>query len=396
MAVARDRLALHRAGRSGSGGGPRCRAGRGHARSGRAVRPAPRRGGSIGPDWPPARRGAASVSISRPGRVHPAAPPVFRGRRALDRCAGTRPGHQPRPRRAGRRAATAGLLLTIDGDPPRTFPPPRAPRRSGATPRGAPRVRTDFLSAPSDRLDRDTGFGTPARNTSPRRQPENLADGLAAGRRSGRRRAAGHAIAALDARWVFLADKAVAGQEERLRRFAAVLRALPAWPAVPLNAQADPNSKPFGVAVRRMSDDAQTFLEIANDSPYPIRLAGVLDAPGSAPVEDLGRGLRLSPVAGGGRSQPGSRPAPLRRRGDPGRGAARSALRGDALSVRSRADDHAVAIQRAVGPTGASQSRPGRDPCRTGESGFRARSGLAAVTVETVARPSTSKSNTRP
>ena len=50
-----------------------------------------------------------------------------------------------------------------------------------------------------------------------------------------------------------------------------------------------------------MSDDAQTFLEIANDSPYPIRLAGLLDAPGSASVEDLGRGLRLSPApeAGG-------------------------------------------------------------------------------------------------
>jgi len=52
-----------------------------------------------------------------------------------------------------------------------------------------------------------------------------------------------------------------------------------------------------------MSDDAQTFLEIANDSPYPIRLAGLLDAPASAPVDDLGRGLRLSPApASGGRS----------------------------------------------------------------------------------------------
>ena len=106
----------------------------------------------------------------------------------------------------------------------------------------------------------------------------------------------GHAIAALDARWVFLAQKAVGGQEERLRRFAAVLRALPAWPATSARFQADPNPKPFGVTVRRMGDDAQTFLEIANDSPYPIRLAGLLDAAGSAPVEDLGRGLRFSPA----------------------------------------------------------------------------------------------------
>ena len=108
-------------------------------------------------------------------------------------------------------------------------------------------------------------------------------------------------MAALDARWLFLAEKAVAGHEERLRRFAGVLRALPAWPAVPSGVQEDPIPRPFGVAVRSMNDGVQTFLEIANDSPYPLRLAGVLDAPASAVVEDLGRGLRLSPVpeAGG-------------------------------------------------------------------------------------------------
>ena len=72
------------------------------------VRPVPRRGGSIGPDWPPARRGAASGSISKPGRAAPGAPPVLRGVVALDRCAGARPGHQPRPRRAGRRPGHNG------------------------------------------------------------------------------------------------------------------------------------------------------------------------------------------------------------------------------------------------------------------------------------------------
>ena len=39
----------------------------------------------------------------------------------------------------------------------------------------------------------------------------------------------GHSLAALDAHWVFLTGKVAAGQEERLRRFAGVLRALPAW-----------------------------------------------------------------------------------------------------------------------------------------------------------------------
>ena len=43
----------------------------------------------------------------------------------------------------------------------------------------------------------------------------------------------GHALAALDAQWVILAVPAIAGQEERLRKFASVLRALPAWPAQP-------------------------------------------------------------------------------------------------------------------------------------------------------------------
>jgi hypothetical protein len=105
----------------------------------------------------------------------------------------------------------------------------------------------------------------------------------------------GHSLAALDARWIFVAGKAAAGHEERIRRFAAVLRALPAWPATTMATQGDSNPKAFGIAVRSMGDDAQTFLEIANDSPYPIRLATVLAAPSSAIVDDLGRGLRLLP-----------------------------------------------------------------------------------------------------
>jgi hypothetical protein len=110
----------------------------------------------------------------------------------------------------------------------------------------------------------------------------------------------GHSVAALDAHWVFLTGKVAAGQEERLRRFAGVLRALPAWAPVSTSPQADGDPKSFGITVRAMSDDVQTYLAIANDSPYPIRLASVLGASGSAPVDDLGRGVRLSPVAEAG------------------------------------------------------------------------------------------------
>ena len=102
----------------------------------------------------------------------------------------------------------------------------------------------------------------------------------------------GHALAALDAQWVFLAEKAASGQEERLRNFARVLRALPVKEAPALLA-ADGLTKAFGVVVRSIDDGPQSFLEIANNSPYPVRLAGRVDLPAAAQIEDLGRGLRL-------------------------------------------------------------------------------------------------------
>ena len=92
--------------------------------------------------------------------------------------------------------------------------------------------------------------------------------------------------------------------------------------------------------------------------------------PASAPVEDLGRGLRLSPVPEAGGRNLVLDLLPYGVAGDPGRGAARATLVGDALSVRSRVNDHAVAIQRAVGPTGTSQPWAGNDVGRTAESGF--------------------------
>jgi hypothetical protein len=106
----------------------------------------------------------------------------------------------------------------------------------------------------------------------------------------------GHALAALDARWIVLAATVAAGQEERIRRFARVFRALPAAPVVepPLDHQ------PFGIAVRPLRSGSNTYLEMANDTPYPIRLETVLGGSTSAPVDDLGRGLRLTPETTGG------------------------------------------------------------------------------------------------
>jgi hypothetical protein len=104
----------------------------------------------------------------------------------------------------------------------------------------------------------------------------------------------GHAVAALDARWVLLALSAVAGHEERIRRFARTFRALPVAAAGEPPALDRP---PFGVAVRTIPLGELTYLALANDTPYPIRLDTLVGAPAAATIDDLGRGMRLKPEA---------------------------------------------------------------------------------------------------
>ncbi|MFI5457778.1 MAG: hypothetical protein ACHRXM_20235 [Isosphaerales bacterium] len=198
-----------------------------------------------------------------------------------------------------------GLLLTIDGDPLVPGSAARAAAGEELPEAPSPAASLPASSSPSSADPNESGPSgrdAPARNTNPRAAgPRTLLTALPLGDGPAADEPLGHAMAALDVHWIFLAEEAVAGHEERLRRIAGVLRALPAWPAVPSGVQENPSPRPFGVAVRSIKDGAQTFLEIANDSPYPLRLAGVLDAPVSALVEDMGRGLRLSPVpeAGG-------------------------------------------------------------------------------------------------
>ncbi|MGG7377361.1 hypothetical protein ACQ7B2_00685, partial [Escherichia coli] len=60
----------------------------------------------------------------------------------------------------------------------------------------------------------------------------------------------------------------------------------------------DPRAMPFGSVVRTAGGAGQSFLSIANDSPYPIRLACLLEDAEDV-VEDLGRGFRLAPAAAG-------------------------------------------------------------------------------------------------
>ena len=106
-----------------------------------------------------------------------------------------------------------------------------------------------------------------------------------------------HALAGLDARLVLLSATTAAGFEDRLRRFGEILRLLPPdeGPARP------PVGHGSGVVVRSLADDGRTVLQLVNDTPYPIRVAGVLKGVDAANVDDLGRKLRLAPrtVEGG-------------------------------------------------------------------------------------------------
>ncbi|MFO0950230.1 MAG: hypothetical protein U0835_03585 [Isosphaeraceae bacterium] len=107
----------------------------------------------------------------------------------------------------------------------------------------------------------------------------------------------GHALAALDARWVMLAAEPLAGHEEQLRRFARVFRGLPAPAAHRAVTEAGAEPAPFGVAARVQKAGGQTYLSLANDSPFPVRLETVVSAPASATFDDLGRAARLKPDA---------------------------------------------------------------------------------------------------
>ena len=101
----------------------------------------------------------------------------------------------------------------------------------------------------------------------------------------------GHALAALDARWVVVASPAVLGREERIRSFAKVFRSLPVS-----EGPASRQTMPFGVSVRTHRTKDQTYLALANDTPYPIRLDTLLNTAKDAKVYDFARGAMLKPA----------------------------------------------------------------------------------------------------
>ncbi len=111
-----------------------------------------------------------------------------------------------------------------------------------------------------------------------------------------------HVAAAIDPQFFFLGMPVVTGHEERVKQHAAILQALPAWAPAPVDATQESTARSYGVVARSLSDGTTSYLQIANDSPFPIRLAGLIEGPITATVDDVGRGIRLSPDP-----QPGGR-----------------------------------------------------------------------------------------
>ncbi len=100
----------------------------------------------------------------------------------------------------------------------------------------------------------------------------------------------GHAVAVLDARWVVVGVSAALGQEDRLRRFEKVFSSLPTP-----GRQAPSNRQSIGVAVRPVVAGKSTYVELANDAPYTVRIELALEMAPKTRIDDLGREASLTP-----------------------------------------------------------------------------------------------------
>jgi hypothetical protein len=101
-----------------------------------------------------------------------------------------------------------------------------------------------------------------------------------------------HGLAALDPQWMIMPMSTADGREEKIARFARILRSLPAdAPNGPAIRAAD-----RGVAVRSWVVKGSTILALANDMPYRVLLESNLRTRESLAIVDLGRQQRLIPA----------------------------------------------------------------------------------------------------
>ena len=265
-----------------------------------------------GSTWPGSPRSQAWRAVGLDLETWPdgdGAPVVLRGVGLSTDDLGARPGDQPRAGRPGRRPAG---------------PRPAAGRREAGDGRSGRR---------------------PARGDRIALAP----DGPAAGRRAGRRRAAGPRPGRARR------PLGPAGGAGRRRPGGAAPPLRPGLPR-PAGARRRParlDRQPFGRG-RAVAGPlgGQTYLALANDTPYPIRLETVLAPRPTAAVDDLGRGAAArAPAAADGRGSvwcstcPRSA-SPPSGSGRPGSGSCRST------------PYPAEAVGRACRP-GTTSSRPG-------------------------------------
>ncbi|MDX2038830.1 MAG: hypothetical protein SFX72_19440 [Isosphaeraceae bacterium] len=106
-----------------------------------------------------------------------------------------------------------------------------------------------------------------------------------------------HALAKLDSRWIILTPDAVAGREDRVRRFGRLFTSLPA-----ARDSSRTSSIASGVAVRAepVAGRDATVVVFANDTPYDVLVESHLKAPPGARVVDRSRNVGLAPEDVGG------------------------------------------------------------------------------------------------
>ena len=192
-----------------------------------AARPAARPGESIARPFRPASRGRSV----RPGSADLAERARLAAGLARHRGSPTealaRSGHQLRSRRAGRRPAASGIATIRRRRRARRrtsiFAGWRDAEESLPKKAGVEAAAAADGNGPARLAVEGVSRAAALRGAAPRvwLTALPLGDGPAADE------PLGHALAALDARWVFLAEKAASGQEDRLRRFARVFCVLP-------------------------------------------------------------------------------------------------------------------------------------------------------------------------
>ncbi|RUL88512.1 hypothetical protein TsocGM_07305 [Tautonia sociabilis] len=234
---------------------------------------------------------ASRIAEARPGvRLLVATPGLDDGPAGAEARRVDREGLSPE-------AAWRSLGLDLDDWPRGDGPAPIVLRGVGARPVGLEHDLASHPALDAPLLDHSTrGVLLGIEDAAPRSSPLKLS-ARGVGPDPGADEPFGHALAALDASWVVVSSPTASGAEQAVRRFSRAFRALPSSPGVPAGASTS------GVLAREISAGEDTYIAIANDTPFAVEFSALLAAPASAPIVDLAGGtpLRVEAASGGRR-----------------------------------------------------------------------------------------------